>query len=63
MIDKRKRNDRQYLWQKENCERISFVMPKGMKEEIKGASDQLKISSSEFIRTAIKEKIDSVSGL
>lgn len=63
MVDTKKRNLRQYTWQKENAERISFIMPIGTKDKIKEAARLLDVSASEFIRTAIKEKIDSVSGL
>ena len=31
----KRRNDRQYLWQKENTDRINFTMPKGKKAQIK----------------------------
>lgn len=63
MIDTKKRNLRQYNWQKENAERISFIMPIGTKDKIKEAAQLLNISSSEFIRSAIKEKIDRVNSL
>ena len=33
--DTKKRNSRQYNWQKENTDRINFTMPKGKKERIK----------------------------
>lgn len=63
MIDTKQRNKRQNNWQKENAERISFIMPIGTKEKIREAARLLDVSSSEFIRTAIKEKIDSVNSL
>lgn len=57
MVDARERYKRQNNWLKENTERISFVMPKGYKEAIRGASIELGISSSQFIRSAIEEKL------
>ena len=52
-----KRNTRQNTWQKENKERINFLMEKGTKERIKAAADQAGKSPSEFIREAIEEKL------
>lgn len=52
-----KRNTRQNTWQKENKDRINFLMDKGTKERIKAAADQAGQSSSEFIRDAIEEKL------
>ena len=56
-VDIEKRNTRQNAWQKENKERINFLMDKGTKERIKAAADQAGQSPSEFIREAIKEKL------
>lgn len=58
MVDKQKRNDRQYKWQKEHTDRLNFVMPKGMKDKIIDASEKLGMNTSEFIRQAIQEKIN-----
>ena len=55
--DTKKRNLRQYAWQKQNKDRINFTMPKGTKEEIIKAADQLRINPAEFIRQAIQEKL------
>lgn len=52
-----KRNTRQNTWQKENKDRINFLMEKGTKERIKAAADQAGQSPSEFIREAIEEKL------
>ena len=52
-----KRNTRQNTWQKENKDRINFLMDKGTKERIKAAADQAGQTSSEFIREAIEEKL------
>lgn len=57
MVNTEKRNTRQNAWQKENKDRINFVMDKGTKDRIKLAADKLAISSSEFIRQAIEEKL------
>lgn len=52
-----KRNQRQNAWQKENKDRINFLMEKGTKDRIKAAADQAGIKPSEFIREAIEEKL------
>lgn len=57
MVDTQKRNKRQYEWQKENTDRLNFVMPKGMKSRIIEASEKLDMNASEFIRVAINEKL------
>ena len=56
-VDIEKRNTKQNTWQKENKERINFLMDKGTKERIKAAADQAGQTSSEFIREAIEEKL------
>ena len=56
-VDTKKRNDRQYKWQVENIERINAVLPKGMKAEISEAAGRMGVSSSEFIRQAIRAKV------
>lgn len=60
MVDVKKRNSRQYHWQKENTDRLNFVMPKGMKDKIKEAAESLEISSAEFVRQAIQEKMENI---
>lgn len=57
-IDIEKRNQRQYAWQKEQKERINILFEKGTKDRIKAAAAKLNINTSEFIRSAIDEKID-----
>lgn len=54
----KKRNDRQYSWQKENTDRINFTMPKGRKAEIKAIASSKGMSASEWINEAIQEKIE-----
>ena len=54
----KKRNDRQYSWQKENTDRINFTMPKGKKAEIKAIAASKGMSASEWINEAIQEKIE-----
>jgi predicted DNA-binding protein len=56
-VDTAKRNKRQDEWKKANKDRINFVMPKGTKERIQEGAQVLGISSSEFIRQAIEEKL------
>ena len=53
-----KRNTRQNTWQKENKDRINFLMDKGTKDRINEAAKALEITSSEFIRQAINEKLE-----
>ena len=55
--DIQKRNTRQNAWQKDNKDRINFLMDKGTKDRIKLGADKLGQTSSEFIREAIEEKL------
>ena len=55
-----KRNKRQYEWQKMNTDRINFTMPKGTKLDIKAAAMLCEIKPSDFIRSAIHEKIEAI---
>jgi len=48
--------DNEYI--KNNFDRLSFVMPKGTKEEIKAYSEKAGISQSEWMRNAISEKME-----
>lgn len=57
-VNTEKRNKRQYKWQKENRDRINFTMPKGTKELINSAASMLGMNTSEFIRSAINEKLE-----
>lgn len=57
MIDTQKRNNRQYKWQKENKERVNFLMEKGTKARIEAASEAKGIKPSEFIRNAIEKSL------
>ncbi len=55
MTDTKKRNQRQYAWQKENSERINVLFEKGTKsriDEVRGSS-----SISEYIRSAVSERL------
>lgn len=47
--------DNEYI--KNNYDRLSFVMPKGTKEDIKAYSKAAGLSSSEWVRNAIQEKM------
>lgn len=58
MIDKEKRNQRQYIWQKENTDRINFTMPKGTKEKIQAAADAEGVKVAEWMRRAIWERLN-----
>lgn len=57
MQDIQKRNKRQNDWIRDNSDRINFMMPKGMKARIKAYADRLGVTSSEFIRQAIEDKM------
>lgn len=52
-----KRNIRQNAWQKENKDRINFLMDKGTKDRINLAAEKEGIKVSEFIRRAIEERL------
>lgn len=56
--DARKRNDRQYAWQKENTDRINFTMPKGRKDQIKEAAEIAGVSATVWINQAIDAKFE-----
>lgn len=57
MVDTQKRNTRQNAWQKENVDRINFVMPKGYKAVINETAKRMDITASEFIRGAINDRL------
>lgn len=57
--DTKKRNSRQYNWQKENTDRINFTMPKGKKERIKEQAEISGISATVWINQAIDEKFQA----
>ena len=52
-----KRNIRQNAWQKENKDRINFLMDKGTKDRINLAAEKEGIKASEFIRRSIEERL------
>ena len=52
-----KRNIRQNTWQKENKDRINFLMDKGTKDRINLAAEKEGIKASEFIRRAIEDRL------
>lgn len=47
--------DNQFI--KNNYDRLNFLMPKGTKEQIQAAADLEGISSSEWVRQAILDKL------
>ena len=55
------KTDYKNKWQSENCERISLVVKKGRKDEIKAAAEKQGQSLNGFIVTAIDEKIERES--
>lgn len=48
-------------WLSENCERISLVVPKGKKEQIKAHAESQGESLNGFVNRAIDETIDRES--
>lgn len=48
-------------WLSENCERISLVVPKGKKEQIKAHAESRGESLNGFVNRAIDETIDRES--
>ncbi len=56
-VDTQKRNKRQYEWQKDNSDRINFLLPKGLKAIINETAKANGQSASEFMRDAIIEKL------
>ena len=52
-----KRNIRQNAWQKENKDRINFLMDRGTKDRIKLAAAKAGQTPSEFIREAIEKAL------
>ena len=52
-----KRNIRQNAWQKENKDRINFLMDKGTKDRINLAAEKEGTTASEFIRRSIEERL------
>ena len=54
---KKSRNKRQNTWQKENTDRLNFTMPKGRKAEIISLAKAAGTNASEWINSAITEKM------
>lgn len=52
-----KRNIRQNAWQKENKDRINFLMDKGTKDRINLAAEKEGTTASEFVRRSIEERL------
>ena len=52
------KTDYKNKWQSENCERISLVVKKGRKDEIKSAAEKQGQSLNGYIVNAIDEKIE-----
>ena len=55
--DIQKRNKRQNLWKKENRDRINILFSKGLKEKITEAANASGVSMSNYIETAVNEKM------
>lgn len=54
---RKKANKRMSLWKKENKDRINFLMEKGTKEKISAAAAAAGVKPSEWLRSAIDEKL------
>lgn len=52
------KTDYKNKWQSENCERISLVVKKGRKNEIKSAAEKQGQSLNGYIVDAIDEKME-----
>lgn len=52
------KTDYKNKWQSENCERISLVVKKGRKNEIKSAAEKQGQSLNGYIVNAIDEKME-----
>ncbi len=52
------RNARQYAWQKDNYERVNFLLPKGSKEVIQALADAEGVKISTFLRQAIRAEVE-----
>ena len=55
-MDTVKRNKRQYAWKKENVERIDLLFEKGTKDQINSVRGSMSVS--EYVRIAVKEKLE-----
>lgn len=56
------KTDYKNKWQSENCERISLVVKKGRKDEIKAHAESKGESLNGFINRAIDETIEKDNG-
>lgn len=54
--DARKENNRK--WDAANLDRISLALPKGKKDIIKKAAENVKVSMNQYIEQAIDEKME-----
>lgn len=55
----KKRNARQYAWQKETYDRKAYLLYKGQGDAVDQAAKSAGISASEWIREAIRDKMAS----
>lgn len=53
----KKRNARQYAWQKETYDRKAYLLFKGQGDAVDQAAKTAGVSASEWIREAIREKL------
>lgn len=56
-VDVKKRNARQYAWQKENKDRINLIVPKGVKVELQIMANEEKTTVMEIINRAIAREL------
>lgn len=57
-VDIEKRNKRQYAWRNENKDRIEALCAKGTKEKVKTAAAAAGISPTQWVQSAIDEKLE-----
>lgn len=54
----KKRNARQYAWQKETYDRKAYLLFRGQGDAVDQAAKSVGVSASEWIREAIREKLE-----
>ena len=55
----KKRNARQYAWQKETYDRKAYLLFKGQGDAVEQAAKIAGVSASEWIREAIRERLEN----
>lgn len=58
-FDKKKKNQYDANYARENYDRLGLYLPKGYKEKLKEAAEKEGISVTELIKTLIDDKLDA----